>query len=57
MDTQSPAPGESGYSTGRLAGAIAYTVILDTQQVHRHKLVHRDATNAATNTMTQDLHL
>jgi hypothetical protein len=31
--------------------------ILDTQQERRHKLVHRDAANAATKHITQDAHL
>jgi len=57
MDTQSPPPGESGSNTGRLAGATSNTDILGTQQERRHKLVHRDAANAATKHMTQDAHL
>jgi hypothetical protein len=57
MDTQPPPPGESGSNTGRLAGATSNTEILATQQELRHKLVHRDAANVATNHMTQDAHL
>jgi len=57
MDTEPPAPGESGLNTGRLAGATSNTDILGTQQERRHKLVHRDAANAATKHMTQDAHL
>jgi len=57
MDTQPPLPGESGSNTGRLVGATTNTDILGTQQEHRHKLVHRDAANAATKHMTQDAHL
>ena len=57
MDTQPPPPGESGSNTGRLAGATSNTDILGTQQEVRHKLVHRDAANAATNHMTQVAHL
>jgi seryl-tRNA(Sec) selenium transferase len=57
MDTESPPPGESGSNTGRLAGATSNTDILGTQRKRRHKLVHRDATNAATKHMTQDAHL
>jgi len=57
MDAQPPPPGESGLNTGRLAGATTNTDILGTQQEHRHKLVHRDAANAATRHMTQDAHL
>ena len=57
MDTQLPLPGESRLNSGRLAGATSNTGILGTQQEHRHKLVHRDATNAATKHMTQDAHL
>jgi len=57
MDTQRPPPGESGTNTGRLVGATANTELLGTQQEHRHKLVHRDAANVATNHMTQDAHL
>jgi len=52
MDTQPPLPGESGSNTGRLAGATTNTDILGTQQERRHKLVHRDAANAATKHMT-----
>jgi len=40
-----------------LAGAKSNTEILSTQQDHRHKLVHRDAANAATKHMTQEAHL
>ena len=57
MDTQPPPPGESGSNTGRLAGATSNKEILGTQQEHRHKLVHRDAANAATKHITQDGHL
>jgi len=57
MDTEPPLPGESGSNTGRLAGATTNTDILGTQQDHRHKLVHRDAADAATNHVTQDAHL
>jgi len=57
MDTQSPPPGESGSNTGRLAGATTNTNILGTPQERSHKLVHRDAANAATKHMTQDAHL
>jgi len=57
MDTQPPPPGESGSNTSRLAGATSITDILGTQHVRRHKLVHRDAANAATKHMTQDAHL
>jgi len=57
MDTESPPPGESGSNTGRLAVATTHTDILGTQQERRHKLVHRDAADAATKHMTQDAHL
>jgi seryl-tRNA(Sec) selenium transferase len=57
MDTQPPPPGESGSITGRLAGATTTTDILGTQQERRHKLVHRDAADAATKHMTHDAHL
>jgi len=40
-----------------LAGATSNTEILGTQQEHRHKLVHCDSADAATNHMTQDAHL
>jgi len=56
MDTQLPPPGESGSNTGRLVGATTNTDILGTQQERRHKLVHRDAANAATKHTTQDAH-
>jgi len=56
MDTQPPPPGESGSNTWRLAGATSNTAILGTQQVRRHKLLHRDATNAATKHMTHNAH-
>jgi len=57
MDTQPPPPGQSGSNTSQLEGATSNTDILGTQQECRHKLVHRDATNAATKHMTQDAHL
>jgi hypothetical protein len=57
MHTQPPPPGESGLNTGRLAGATSNTKILGTQQERRHKLVHRDAADAASTHMTQDAHL
>jgi len=57
MDTQPPPLGESGWNTSQLAGATSNTEILGTQQECRHKLVHRDAANAATKHMTQDAHL
>jgi hypothetical protein len=40
-----------------LAVATTNTDILGTQQECRHKLVHRDAADAATKHMTQDAHL
>jgi len=40
-----------------LAGATSNTELLGTPQEHRHKLVLRDAANAATKHMTQDAHL
>jgi hypothetical protein len=57
MDTPPPPPGESGSNTGKLAGVTTNTDILGTQQERRHKLVHRDAADAATKYMTQDAHL
>jgi len=57
MDTQPPLPGESGSNTGRLADTTSNTEILGTQQERRHMLVHRDAANAATKQITQDVHL
>jgi type VI protein secretion system component VasA len=57
MDLQPPPPGESRSNTGRLAGAKSYAELLGTQQERRHKLVHHDAANAATEHMTQDAHL
>jgi len=57
MDAQPPPPGESGSNTGRLAGVTSNTDILGAQQERRHKLVYRDAANAATKHMTQDAHL
>jgi hypothetical protein len=57
MDIHSPPAGESGSNTSRLAGATSNTEILGTQQECRHKLVHRDAANVATNHLTQDAHL
>jgi len=56
MDTQPPPPGGSGSNTGRLAGTASTTDILGTQEC-RYKLVHRDAANAATKHMIQDVHL
>jgi len=40
-----------------LAGATSYPEILGTQHQRRHKLVHRDAADAATQYLTQDAHL
>jgi len=40
-----------------LAGATSNTEVLGTPQERRHKLVHRDAADAATKHMTQDVHL
>jgi len=57
MDTQPPPPGECGTISGRLAGATSNTELLATQQECRHKLVHRDTANVATEQMTQDAHL
>jgi hypothetical protein len=57
MNTQPPPPGVSGSNTGRLAGVTTNTHILGTQQERRHKLVHRDAADAATEHMTQDAHI
>jgi hypothetical protein len=57
MDTQPPQLGESGSNPGRLAGATSNTEILGTQQERRHKLVHRNAADAATKHMTQNAHL
>jgi len=57
MDQQPTPPGESGSNTGQWAGATSKTDILGTPQERRHKLVHRDAANAATKYMTQDADL
>jgi hypothetical protein len=57
MDTQQPPPGESGSNTGRLAGTTSNIELLGTQQERRHKLVHRDPANVATEHMIQDAHL
>jgi len=57
MDTRPTPPGESGSNTGRLAGATSNTEILGTQRERRHKLVHSDAADAATEHMTQDANL
>jgi len=56
MDTQPSPPGESGWNTGRLAGATLNMDIFSTQPERRHKLVHRDAANVATKHMRQDAH-
>jgi len=57
MDTQQPAPGESGSLNARLAGATSNTEILVTQHEHRHKLVHLDAAYVAPKSMSKDAHL
>jgi len=57
MDAQPPPPGEGGSNTSRLADATSPTDILGTQSERRQKLVHHDATDAATKHMTQDAHL
>jgi len=57
MDTQLSPPGESGSNTGRLTGTTINTDILGSQQERSHKVVRRNAANAATKHMTQDAHL
>jgi hypothetical protein len=57
MDTQPPPQGESGSNTGRLAFSTSNQNILATQQERRHKLVHRNANNAAPKPMTLVEHL
>jgi hypothetical protein len=57
MDTQPPLPAKSSLNTSQLAGATSNTEILGTQRVRRHKLVYRDAADAATKHMTQNVHL
>jgi hypothetical protein len=57
MGTQPPLPVKSRLNTGRLTGATSNTEILGTQHVRRDKLVHYDATDAATKHITKDAHL
>jgi len=57
MDSQLHQPGLSGSESSQLAGALSNTSFVGTQQKCRHQLVHRDAANAATKNMTQDVHL
>jgi hypothetical protein len=57
VDIKAPPPGERGSNTSRLAGATTNKDILGTQQDRRHKLVHRDAADAATKDITQDAHI
>jgi len=56
MDTQPSQPGESGSDSSQLPGATSNALLIGTEQKRRHQLVHRDATNAATENMTQDAH-
>jgi hypothetical protein len=57
MDREPPPQDESGSNTGSLAGATSSTDLIGTQQERRHKLVHRDAGNAATKHITHNAYL
>jgi hypothetical protein len=57
MDTQTHHPGVTGSEPSQTMGVSANTSHNDTQQEHRHQLVHQNAANAATKHMTQDAHL
>jgi len=57
MDTQPPPPVDSGSNTGRLAGTTSNTEILGKQHERRHKIVYRNAADAATKHMTLDANL
>jgi hypothetical protein len=57
MDTQPTPPGNSESNTGQLVGTISNTEILGTQQECRHRLVHRNATYAVTQHVTQNANL
>jgi hypothetical protein len=57
MDTQPPQPGPNGSKSCRLPGAWSNTAVTGIQQEHRQQLVHHDSPNAATKTMSQDVHL
>jgi hypothetical protein len=55
MDIQPPQPGPSGYKSGQLADATSNMSLIGTQQERRHQLVHREAADAATKHMTEDV--
>jgi hypothetical protein len=57
MDSQPPQPGESTSKSSWLAGTTSNTAFIGTQQECKHKVVHQDIANAATEHMTQDEHL
>ena len=57
MDTQPPQPGPSGSKSGQLEDASSNMSLIGTQQECRHQLVHREAADAATKHMTEDVHL
>jgi hypothetical protein len=50
-------PGAIGAESSRTTGASRNAPLGETQQQHRHQVVHCDAANVATEIMTQDAHL
>ena len=57
MATQPPQTGESGSELSETTGAVSNASLEATQQQCRHRLVHYEAANVATENMTQDAHL
>jgi len=56
MDPQTPQPSVIESESSRTMGASSHASVAETQQQHRHQLVHRDAAIAATENITQDAH-
>jgi len=57
MATQTPQTGKSGSDSSETTGASSNALLEGTQQQRRHKLVHREAADDATENMTQDADL
>jgi len=57
MATQSSQTGRNGSKLSKTTRASSNTSLEGTQQQHRHQLVHHEAANVPTITMTKDPHL
>jgi hypothetical protein len=54
MHTKPPQPGQNGSKSCQLVGSSLNTSLIGAQPERRHRLVHRNAANAATRNMTRD---